>query len=187
MPSSDSGVISRAPSGCSRMRRLRLPAMSPCQLPMGIPTASQSGFESALLVVDQGLERADVKGAEALARGILDQAGTDRQECRLGLARRGWRRHDQVLIPVQGQRDRLLLDVAERGPAALVHPAPHPLAEQGVGGGGALRFGSWQAHRLALRFPQAASGRDCFPAPALPCRPAWPTPGLGSVRAPRAG
>ncbi|GAB1823654.1 hypothetical protein HerbRD11066_68180 [Herbidospora sp. RD11066] len=79
--------------------------------------------ETAVLVVDEGFERADVDGGEPRTRFGVDQGRADRQERRLGLARSGRRRDQDVAGAREHRRDRRLLRGAEPPPALPPDPA----------------------------------------------------------------
>ena len=105
--------------------------------------------EPAELIVDQGLERADIEQPEAAAR-LVGDARDQRQKRRLGLAAGSGGGNDDVAPAGQDRPDRRLLHRPEIAPALLPDPAPDTRM-QAVVGEAVVRDGSWQArHRPHL-------------------------------------
>ena len=100
--SSDSGVVSRQSGGSSRIRFLA--EAGHVAVPDGRPAAHQAvvPLQPLLLVVQQGLDRADVEDGQP-APGAGQGLGDQREEGRLGLAAGGRGQHQQV-GPVQRRR-----------------------------------------------------------------------------------
>ena len=88
-------------------------------------------LKTAELIVDECLEGTHVNDFEAPSLAIgRHKARQERDECRLGLARRSRGGNDQVPVATQKQRNRTLLNVAEFAPASPPDPLLDRLRQQ---------------------------------------------------------
>jgi hypothetical protein len=108
-------------------RLLQHPALAGCRH-VAVPAVDRNlqfgaeQLQALELIVDQGLERADVERLHTAAR-MIHERREDGKERGLGLAGGGGGGEDHVAVPVQYGGDGVLLDVAQLRPALLPEPA----------------------------------------------------------------